>query len=277
VRNLGTAWLDHILIRFRARETEGAGGGTQTDMRNQGRDKELPGRGTWSVKLAVAIVIVGVLHGAVPASASLRQLRQTCISVATSQPHVYQAVIDAHARYTGTYSYKEEDFLKGSVEPLPAECSGLYGRSLTDTVEVQNPANHAAWLGRGEDLLVAQPNSPFEGPTFSFYIVIGKISPLYAGAHEPHCQVHPAPCYRGLTKEHLHRLRAGAWRAVRKWGLYVCSKRSLRPPLLRGRRSARGGTRARIVFHAKATDLHDHHRTLAEKTFIRPMRVKGAC
>lgn len=136
---------------------------------------------------------------------------------------------------------------------------------------------------RGRSLLTMEPdpypgrdNDPFEGPTFSASSTTFSISRLYVRAHDAKCRKHQQLCYRELSSQHLAKLRRLAWRAVRQNGLYVCSHRSLRPPLLQARRSSSGTTKARILFHASALAFESHS-TLARRTFIRPVRVIGAC
>lgn len=258
-------------------------------MRNRNRNKAIQSAGrnvlvrragrtqnrrvVWAAPLvAVAVTLIGAFPG--PAFAD-DSVRQTCVGVATSPPHVDRADMRVQGRYKGIYSYFDSEMIKGRVDPLPTECTGLYGRTLTFALEIQDATNHAAWLQRSESFLVMQPDpdprNPLAGDTFSLSSTTTGISELY-GAHYLDCLKHP-PCGYHRSKRQLEE---GAWNAVRKYRLYVCSGRTLRPPFLRGRKSTPGATRARIRFNARAIDLNTH-RTLAKRTFTRPLTVHGAC
>jgi hypothetical protein len=208
-------------------------------------------------------------------------LEQTCITVATARPQVNEATMSVQARYKGVYSYEDTEFVKGEGKPLPEECAHRFGRELSYTLEVQSATNPKVWMRRSDLLLSEEPDpikvkDPFEGPGFGALSNTQSISLLYVHAHEARCRQHQQQCYDELTIHHLGVLQHLAWGAVRKGGLYVCSNPRLRPPLLRARRGAPGPTKARMVFHARATRLQGRQ-VIAERSFVRPLTVKGAC
>lgn len=236
--------------------------------------------------LAIAVAIVVTLVGAQGASArgatgEATSLEQSCIAVATSRPHVEGATMTVKARYTGVYSYEDTEFVHGEADALPEECAHSFGRKLSYTLEVQSPTTPKVWMSRGESVLSEEPDpikgrDPFEGPKFGSLSIAKSFSLLYVHAHEARCREHQQQCYNELTPHHLKVLRHLAWSEVRKYALYVCSNARLRPPLLRARRGRPGPTKARIVFNARATRLPGH-KVLAERNFIHPLTVKGAC
>ena len=235
--------------------------------------------------LAIALVAVTALIGVHGASAfgtsEATSVEQTCIAVATARPQITEATMAVQGRYKGVYSYEDTEFVKGEAEPLPEDCAQRVGRELSYTLEVQGATNPNFWMRRGESLLSEEPDpikvkDPFEGPEFGSLSNTQSISLLYVHAHEARCRQKQQQCYDELTPHHLNVLQHLAWGIVRKGGLYVCSNPRLRPPLLRARRGTPGPTKARMIFHSRATRLPGHQ-VIAERNFVRSLTVKGAC
>jgi hypothetical protein len=226
----------------------------------------------WPACLAALLV---TLTGGFPSTAVADDVvQQECVGVATAAPRIEEADMTVQGRYTGIYSYEDSEFVKGQVDPLPSVCAGNFGRTLTYTLEIQSATNDGAWLRRRDEYLVMQPDpnpDPLSDETFSDVSVTTGISEIYA-AHYLECLKHTRCSYHRTRRQ----LQRGAWHAVRKYRLYVCSQRSLRPPFLRGPHSTPGKTKARIRFNAEAIDLKTHQ-PAARKTYTEALSVKGAC
>lgn len=232
--------------------------------------------------LYVAVLSLALSAGflsAVESSTAARPSAKECLANAKVLPEIKRNTFYVRAVHRRTNSYVYSEDIRGKFEPLPEGCENRYRRELTYRRLVEKPFRNGAWFSTYKDwvfnelTLLNVPTAPDYDASFGILTSGMGYSDLYGyAAHHPSC-IQQGSCFDSWS---MASQRRSAWEIVRNRGLYICSNRHLRQPLLRSRPSSTGKTKVKDVFTLRVRDKRAKS-WVASKSFTRRPRVQGAC